>query len=442
MDSGIFKSYDVRGVYPDELNEESAGIIARAFAHHLQADKIVLGLDDRKSSPKLREAIIRALNSSGVDVYDIGMCPTPLLAYAAAARGFHGAIMISASHNPPQYNAMKLLKDGIQLSSPGELDAVKRLVENHYQIQPVKQGTGQTFSLDTLKDYTAEVAEHFIRVRGLKVAIDYSNGMGSITAKPVLQRLGLTIIPLNEKIDGTFPNHAPNPSDEKNLEQLRAAVLKEGADCGVFFDGDADRAFFIDSTGRTIYPDIITAILAPEELKGRTEKHVYYDLRFSRIVPHAVKECRGEPVMMRVGNPFYKEKLKNDGGVFAAELSGHIMFKDHYCIDDGLYAALKVLAVIFDSRKSLSELAGPLMKYYSTPELSFEAKDPDLVLKKAREAFRDGESVELDGVYISYPDWWFSLRKSNTEPLVRLRIEADTKEKLDEMKKKITSMLV
>jgi len=437
-----FKAYDVRGVYPSEINEETAAATAKALSFYLKADKLVVGRDCRASSPMLHKAIIKALVDIGVTVIDIGMCPTPLVSYTVAKKNYPGGIMISASHNPPEYNAFKLIQyPCFQLSSPGGMDEIKKLVQNPDIIGAVQKEKGRTEPLDIIDEYVDEIMEEFVSLKGLTIVVDYGNGMGSVTAKPVLEKLEVKVIPLYEEPDGRFPNHYANPAEEKNLEELKKKVMMLKADAGIAFDGDADRSFLIDETGRTISPDIMMALLVPSELKGRSVKRVYYDLRSSRILPETIMKNKGEAIMMRVGNPFTKEKLVNEGGVFGGELAGHIMFQDHYCIDDGLYAALKLLRVLQESKKKLSELAKPLLKYYQSPEINTKVAYPDAVLDKIRQAFSDGKSIELDGVYISYPDWWLSVRKSNTEPVVRLRVEANTKEKMEAMRDKILGMM-
>jgi phosphomannomutase len=432
-----FKSYDVRGVYPSEINEELAVAVAKAFAFFLQSDRVLVGRDDRVSSPKLHDALVNTFLDLGVDVYDLGVTNTPLFNYASAIKDFAGGIMITASHNPPEYNAFKIVKDGIQMSSPGELDDVKKIALNSGAISPLRPQKGKLISLEIIDEYVKELSDHFIDVKNLKVVVDYGNGMGSVNAKPVFKKLGLEIIPLYENIDCSFPNHHANPAEEKNIAELRKRVVDEKADLGIAFDGDADRSFIIDNNGDVIYPDIMMTLLVSHELKGRADKRVYFDLRSSKILAEVVKENRGLPEMVRVGNPFLKHKLKDQGGVFAGELSGHIMFQDHYCIDDGLYAALKVMKVLVESKKKLSEIVLPLKKYYQTPEINTKVKDADDTLRKVEESFPKGEHIEMDGVFVRFDDWWFSLRKSNTEPVVRLRVEANTKEKMNEMKEKI-----
>ncbi len=438
----IFKAYDVRGIYPSELDEKAGASIAKALAFFLNADKLVIGRDARTSSPALHKAIINALTEIGVIVVDIGVCPRPLISYAVAKKSFAGGIMITASHNPPEYNGLKLIqKPNLQLSSPGSMDEIKKLAMNPAVSEKIEEKKGKLEELNILDEYVEEVCNKFVEVKGLKIVVDYGNGMGSISAKPVFEKLGLEVIHLYEEVDCTFPNHVPNPAKEENLEELRKKVVQEKADIGIAFDGDADRAGFIDETGEIVYPDIVTGILIPFELKGRSDKRVYYDLRFTKAVEDVLKENNGKGIMLRVGNPFYKEKLTKEGGVFGAEFSGHLFFQDHYNIDDGLYTALKLMKALVASKKKLSELAKPLQKYYQSPEINMKVANPDETLEKVRNAFIDGESKDIDGIYISYPDWWFSLRKSNTEPVVRLRLEADSKEKLDEMREKIVGMV-
>ncbi|MBN2053232.1 phosphomannomutase/phosphoglucomutase [Candidatus Woesearchaeota archaeon] len=437
-----FKAYDVRGVYPSEINEETAAATAKALSFYLKADKLVVGRDCRASSPSLHKAITKALIDIGVTVFDIGMCPTPLVSYTVAKKNMPGGIMISASHNPPDYNAFKLIQNPcFQLSSPGGMDDIRKYVQNPDIIGAVQKQKGRPEPLNIIDEYVDDIIDEFVSLKGLTVIVDYGNGMGSVTAKPVLEKLGVKAVHLYEEPDGRFPNHYANPAEEKNLEELKKKVLMLKADAGIAFDGDADRSVIIDDTGRVITPDMIMTLLVPSELKGRSDKRVYYDLRSSRILPETVRKNHGEAIMMRVGNPFTKEKLVKEGGVFGGELSGHIMFQDHYCIDDGLYAALKLLKVLQESKKKLSKLVKPLQKYYQSAEINTRVADPDAVLDKVRQAFNDGKSIELDGVYISYPDWWLSIRKSNTEPVVRLRVEAESKEKMEAMRDKILDLM-
>jgi phosphomannomutase len=280
----------------------------------------------------------------------------------------------------------------------------------------------------------------FDKGKDLKVVVDYGNGVGSVTGKPVFEKIDLEIVNLFDQVDGEFPNHLPNPTPE-NMKALIKRVNKENADLGVFFDGDGDRAFFVDDKGEMVYPDILTALLVKEELSNGKEKLVYFDLRFSKVTAEKISEAGGIPEMMQVGNPFYKEKLIQEGGLMGAELSGHVMHTDNFSIDDGLFIAIKLINFLSSKEKKLSELVKPLKKYHQSEEINMVVEDKNKALEKAREVFEEGVSYDLDGVYIEFKDWWFNLRKSNTEDLVRLRVEANTEELLKEKTKKITNLI-
>jgi len=438
----IFRAYDIRAPYPSDLNEEAGAAIAKALAFFINADKIVIGRDSKDSSASIHKAMIDALVDVGVHVYDMGEVPTPLIMYAVAKKGFIGGIIVTASHTASAHAGIKLVKHpNFQLSIPGELEDIKKLSMNPAIADEVKDTKGKVEKFSILDEYVEELSEKFIELKDLKIVVDYGNGMGSISAKPVFEKIGLTVIPMYEEIDMSFPNHIANPMDESTMDDLRKRVVEEKADLGVSFDGDADRTFCIDENGEIVYPDIITAILIPNELKGRSDKRVYYDIRMSRVVQEVIKEENGEGIMTRGGNPFYKSQLTEQGGVFGAEVTGHVFFQDHYNIDDGLYFALKAMKAVVYSKKKLSELANPLKKYFASPELRLKVGDADKTLDKVKNAFTDGKLVEIDGVRVDYPDWWFILRKSNTEPAIKLRIEANTKEKLDEMTENLVGMI-
>lgn len=432
---GVYKIYDIRGVYPSDINEDLAYKIGRAFVLHLGCSKVVVGRDGRKSSPSLHKALIQGILEQGADVFDMGLTATPLLNFAA--RDYDAGIMVSASHNPAEYNAFKLVKRPVLQMHSKELQAILELAERGEF--PAPDTYGNVIKLNPINEYVEHVLSH-CDVSGLKVVIDYGNGVGSIIAEPVLERLHLEVVPMYEDIDGDFPNHPSNPHDIENFQDLQKAVKEHGADLGIFFDGDADRSQIVDDTGKILMPDIQLALLVPEELKKYPGEDVYYDLRFSKIVKDVIIENKGNPVMLKVGNPFFKERLATSG-CLAGELSGHMMFKDHFCIDDGLFAALKLMELLSKKKLKLSELAMPLKKYHSTPEISLKVNDADDVLKKVEAEFFTGKHTVLDGVHITFPDWWFSLRKSNNEPLVRLRLEADTEKLMIEKRDEILKII-
>ena len=438
MEEKIFKTYDIRGLSPGELDEEVAYLVGKGFVSFLDEEnpEIVVGRDGRETSPKLFESLKRGLIESGATVFDIGMATTPLLNFAVCKYGHSGGVMITASHNPPEYNGMKLIKkNGLQVYGK-QIKKIKNLIKK----EKFKEGKGQLKEMDPLPEYLEHILSFSKNVDDLKVVVDYGNGVGSLTGKEAFKKVGAEVVGLYDQINPDFPNHLPNPEPE-NMKELIKEVKSSGADLGIFFDGDGDRAFFVDERGEIIYPDLIISLLAEEELRESDQKKIYFDLRFSKITAEKISEANGIPEMMRVGNPFYKEKLVKEGGLMGAELSGHIMHKDNYCIDDGLFIAIKMMTFLGSKKKKLSKLIKPLKVYYQSEEINMEVEDKSEALQKAREAYPEGLSVDLDGVYIDFDNWWFNLRKSNTEDLVRLRLEAETEDLLEEKKEELISLI-
>jgi len=440
MKQSIFKAYDIRGIYPTEINEETAYKVGRAFTRFLSAKTVVVGRDMRASSPALAGKLIESISCEGADVVDIGLCTTPMLNFAVANYDYDGGIMISASHNPAEYNAFKLIKSGpLQIDEASGIKEVKNIANQNFIECP---GKGAITEKDVLSDYIAHVLKFAEGISELKVVVDYGNGVGSISAKPVLARLDIDVIELFDNPDGSFPNHPANPHDTENFKDLIKKVLKEEADLGIFFDGDADRAIFVDGKGQIVPTDLLFIYLCEEALKENGEKTVYYDLRFSKAVPGAVKKFGGVPEMLRVGNPFYKKALLNKGGVLAAEFSGHIMYAENFNIDDGLFAAVKVMRILSEKKKKLSELIKKVQKYEDSPEISLEAKNPKTVLDRIIAEFPEGKLNELDGIYLDFPDGFISVRQSQTEPqLFRIRIEAKSKEALNDRLEKVKKII-
>jgi phosphomannomutase len=434
----VFKACDIRGVYPDEIHEELAYTVGRALVTFLRCKNVVVGYDMRESSASLFSSLTRGITDQGADAVTIGMCTTPMLNFSVAHYTFDAGIMISASHNPGKYNGFKLIKaPALQISSTSGMQEIETLATGNAFEEPETKGT--VSKMDVLKDYTTHIVSKFPDIKKVKVVVDYSNGMGAISAVPVFEQLDIEVIHLYPEPDPTFPHHEANPHELKNFADLQKAVLREHADAGIFFDGDADRSLIVDEKGKIVFPDILFCLVMEHELKDHPGEKVYYDLRFTKAAEDIIKRNKGVPVMMRVGNPFYKEKLIHEGGLAASEFSGHAMFNENYAIDDGLFAALKVISIISNSDETLSEMVNPFVKYHTTPEINIPVAgmDPDEILDRVADRFKDGERIELDGVYIQYAAWWFSLRKSNTESLVRLRIEADTEELMNKKKKEI-----
>lgn len=447
IDPSVFRAYDVRGVYPDGITEELAYMVGRAMVTFLGAKALVVGMDMRHSSPALAEHLIKGITEQGADVISIGQCTTPLLSWTVAHYGYDGGVMISASHNPGHYNAFKLIKKPmLQIGADSGMEQVKKLVLDNTFVSPQKKGRSKQKKV--LPDYLDHV-KRFAKSGGLKLVMDYGNGMGAVTATPFFGSTDHELVELYPEPDGAFPHHPANPHDVENFADLQERVRKEKADLGVFFDGDADRALFVDERGELVPPDLGFCLLALEELKQHPGETVYYDLRFSKIVKEKIVEAGGKPVMEKVGNPIYKEKLVKEGGVLGGELSGHVMFKDNHAIDDGLFCTIKLLNLVWRAKQegvTVSQLIQPLQTYCTHPEMSFkvennEEKQRKLDQLKTAFAKKGCTLSTLDGVTAEGEAYWFNVRPSNTEPILRVRLEADTADLLEKVKKDVLAIV-
>ncbi|GAA1547524.1 phosphomannomutase/phosphoglucomutase [Streptomyces albidochromogenes] len=430
--SQIVKAYDVRGVVPDQWDESLAELFGAAFAQVTGADAIVTGHDMRPSSPGLSRAFARGAAARGVDVTEIGLCSTDQLYFASGHLGLPGA-MFTASHNPAQYNGIKMCRAGAApVGQDTGLAEIRALVEE-WSATPAAPTTSRTGTLtrrDTLKDYAAHLLSlvDLSAMRPLKVVVDAGNGMGGHTVPTVFAPLPLTVVPLYFELDGTFPNHEANPLDPKNLVDLQAKVRETGADLGLAFDGDADRCFVVDERGEGISPSAITALVAARELaRNGGEGAVIHNLITSWSVPEVVREHGGTPVRTRVGHSFIKEEMARTGAIFGGEHSAHYYFRDFWNADTGMLAALHVLAALGGQDGTLSGLVAEYDRYTGSGEINSTVDDQAgrMAAVKAEYAGRDGITIdELDGLTVTAADWWFNLRPSNTEPLLRLNVEA------------------
>jgi phosphomannomutase len=439
INENIFKTYDIRGVYKEELTEEAAYKIGRAVVTFLKKENptIVLGRDGRTSSPFIFEAVKKGVLDSGGNVINIGVSNTPLLNFSVAKFNHDAGLMITASHNPANFNGIKIIKEKALQVYGEEIQLIKNITKR----EDFKSGKGEEKAISFLAEYINHIFSFAEKIEGLKVIFDFGNGVGAVTAKPLFSRLKVETIYLFEDIDGTFPNHLPDPTNLMSSLSLKEKIRETKADIGVLFDGDADRCVLMDEKGEIVKTDHLLSLLAVEELKTHKKGTIYYDLRFSMAVAETIKENGGNPVAMRVGNPYYKEKIINEGGILGAELSGHIMYKENFGIDDGLFALIKTLNILQKEKKKLSSLLYPFKKYFQTEEINIEVENKKETIEKVREIFSDGEELFIDGVYVSYKDWWFNLRESNTENLLRLRIEATTEELLKEKREKLISLI-
>ncbi|MET7438150.1 phosphomannomutase/phosphoglucomutase [Streptomyces sp. NPDC004082] len=429
--SQIVKAYDVRGVVPDQWDEPLAELFGAAFAHVTGADAIVTGHDMRPSSPGLARAFARGAAALGVDVTEIGLCSTDQLYYASGALGLPGA-MFTASHNPARYNGIKMCRAGAApVGQDTGLGDIRELVESWADSgTPVSEAAPGTITRrDTLEDYAAYLRGlvDLTSVRPLKVVVDAGNGMGGHTVPTVFAGLPLDLVPMYFELDGTFPNHEANPLDPKNIVDLQKRVREEGADLGLAFDGDADRCFVVDENGDPVSPSAITALVASRELAKHPGGTVIHNLITSWSVPEVVRENGGEPVRTRVGHSFIKEQMARTGAIFGGEHSAHYYFRDFWNADTGMLAALHVLAALGGQDGPLSALVAQYDRYAGSGEINSTVDDQTARLTAIRTAYEGREGVtldELDGLTVTAGDWWFNVRPSNTEPLLRLNAEA------------------
>jgi phosphomannomutase len=430
--SQIVKAYDVRGVVPDQWDEALAELFGAAFVRVTDAEAIVIGHDMRPSSPGLAAAFARGATRLGADVTLIGLCSTDQLYFASGQLGLPGA-MFTASHNPARYNGIKMCRAGAApVGQDTGLADIRALVERWTeQGAPEAAATAGTVTeRDTLEDYAAHLRSlvDLTAIRPLKVVVDAGNGMGGHTVPTVLDGLPLDVVPMYFELDGTFPNHEANPLDPKNIVDLQERVRAEGADLGLAFDGDADRCFVVDENGGPVSPSAITALVAARELaKHGGSGTVIHNLITSWSVPEVVREHGGTPVRTRVGHSFIKEEMAKSGAIFGGEHSAHYYFKDFWNADTGMLAALHVLAALGGQDGPLSALVSSYDRYASSGEINSTVDDQAARLAAVKAAFGDREGVtldELDGLTVTAADWWFNVRASNTEPLLRLNVEA------------------
>ncbi|CAM5530204.1 phosphomannomutase/phosphoglucomutase [Streptomyces avidinii] len=432
--SNIVKAYDVRGVVPDEWDESLAELFGAAFVEVTGAGAIVVGHDMRPSSPGLSVAFARGAAARGVDVTLIGLCSTDQLYYASGSLGLPGA-MFTASHNPAQYNGIKMCRAGAApVGQDTGLSQIRELVEGWSEAgaPSVPGGTvpGSVSELDSLPGYAAHLKGlvDLSSIRPLKVVVDAGNGMGGHTVPTVFEGLPLDVVPMYFELDGTFPNHEANPLDPKNIVDLQARVLAEGADLGIAFDGDADRCFIVDERGVGVSPSAITALVAARELaRHGGSGTVIHNLITSWSVPEVVRENGGTPVRTRVGHSFIKEEMARTGAIFGGEHSAHYYFKDFWNADTGMLAALHVLAALGGQDGPLSELVASYDRYAGSGEINSTVADQAARVAAVKAAYGSTEGItldELDGLTVTAEDWWFNVRASNTEPLLRLNVEA------------------
>ncbi|ACZ38790.1 phosphomannomutase/phosphoglucomutase [Sphaerobacter thermophilus] len=438
----IFKAYDVRGVYPQELNPEIAYKIGRALVVYLKAKQVVVGRDMRVSSPALASAIIDGILDQGADVCDIGLVSTDSLYFAVGKSGYDAGVMVTASHNPPEYNGFKLCRQEARpLSMDQGIGEIRDLVLRNQFPDPPSPGT--VHSKEILDDFADHVLSMIDTksVRPLKVVVDAGNGMAGKVVPAVFGRLPLQVVPLYFELDGRFPNHLANPLEPENVVDLRRAVLEHKADLGIAFDGDADRMFILDEHGQFVGGDMITALVSKSLLRKHPGASIVYNLICSRAVPETIEREGGKAIRSRVGHSFIKAKMREHDAIFGGEHSGHFYFRDNWYADSGIIAALTVIELLSQEGVTMSEALKPLDQYYRSGEINSEVADQQAVLRRLESRFSDGQLDYLDGLTVNYPDWWFNVRPSNTQPLLRLNVEANDPALLEEKTQAVLSVI-
>lgn len=439
MLSEIFKAYDVRGIYGQNLNEDIAYKIGRAFVYFLKCKDVIVGTDMRASSPGLCRAFVNGVTEQGANAIFIGQVCTDAVYFAS---GFLNkpAVMFTASHNPPQYNGIKFCKgNAIPINEDTGLRKIKSIIENNKYSKIKTKKQGKIIKKDILKGYAKHVKK-FIdikKLRMLKIAVDAGNGMAGKIIPSVYKNLPIKIIPLYFKLDGTFPNHPADPSKYENLVKLQEIVKKKNCDFGMAFDGDADRIFFVDENGDVVSSSFISALIIKNILAKSSRRKIIYNLVCSHIVPETIKKYNGIPIVERVGHSFIKETMRKTKAIFGCEHSAHYYYRDNYRADSGIITSLIVADIVSRENKPLSILLSEFKKYCNIEELSVEVKDKNAKLKGIESVYKKQNPKrisKLDGLTVEFKDWWFNIRPSNTEPLLRLNLEADSVELMNRKK--------
>lgn len=439
---GVFKSYDIRGVYPRELDEAMGlkiGVALGAYLRGLPENKakdrlrVVVGRDMRTSAPSMAKALTDGLLASGVDVVDIGMVTTPCTYFAIQRLGADGGVMCTASHNPAQYIGYKVSRE---LAIPISFDSGLHEVEKMLDRVPKSEKKGRLETADVSEAYIDFLVSLGRGLGPIKVAADASNGMAGAFLPRLFEKLPAKLEGIYLDPDGTFPNHEADPLKTENLKDLIRLVREKNADIGFCFDGDADRVAIVDETGEVVGCDLITALIATDVLADNAGKPVTYDLRSSKVVREVIEEHGGEAVRSRVGHAHVKQAMRKIGAVSGGELSGHYYFrledKNVFFADSALVACMRLLNILSRTKKKVSELIAPMKKYFHTGEINFQVADKEGCLAEIEKTFADGKQDKLDGVTVEYKDWWFNVRPSNTEPLLRLTLEGDSASLRDE----------
>src|SRR5918998_5877552 len=448
LDESIFKAYDIRGVYPENLDESVARDIGRAFVNHLglSGSRVVVARDMRLSGEALEEAFVEGVTEAGADVLDIGLVSTDALYFAVGHLGEPGGAMITASHNPKDYNGLKLCREeAIALSGEEGIYQIRDLITSGKLPEPDGSGSGSVEEGDVTVDY-AEHCLSFIDaedLRPLKIVVDAGNGMAGKMLPPIFERLPFEYVPMYFELDGSFPNHPPNPIEPENVKDLQERVREENADFGVAFDGDADRCFIVNEKGETIAGDVLAALIAKNVLEKKPGATILYSAVCSKAFPELVEREGGKPVRTKAGHSIIKPQMRENDAAFGGEHSAHFYFRDNYFADSGIIAMLTIAELVGRQGEPISSLLAPIDPYVRSGEINSEVEAQEATLQNVEDHYsgNDVEIDHLDGLTVDLGDWWFNIRPSNTEPLLRLNVEANDRETMEQRRDELLSLI-
>ena len=442
INPSIFKAYDIRGIYPKELNDDIIYLIGRAFVQYLKPRTVVIGRDMRLSSDALFKSLSTGITETGADVIDIGLCTSDALYFTVGKFGYDSGAMITASHNPPEYNGIKMCKqEAVPLSGKEGIEQIREIIAKGDFPAPGKKGVVKKQDIQT--DYIQHLLS-FIEpqeIKPFKIVADAGNGIAGKVLPDFFSHLPCKLIPMFFELDGSFPNHVPNPMIPENMVPLRKRILEENADFGVAFDGDADRMFLVDEKGVTLGGDIVAALVAKSLLKKEKGSTILYNVPCSKTVREVILQNGGIPIRTPVGHALIKPLMKKYNAIFGGEHSGHFYFRQNYFADSGMIALSVCLELLSEEDKPLSQLVNSIDHYFRTGEINSRVDDVPKKLEIIESQYKNAKIDQLDGITIEYPEWWFNVRPSNTEPLLRLNLEANTKELLEKKKSEVLNLI-